>query len=342
MADDIQPDSAAAQTARPRPPAPNEPELRDWLLLACMTFIGGSSFGGIKLAVATAEPGVVAAARLWVAAIFLIVYAYATGRRFPAFLARRGGRRTISSEWRFMIAGGIIGYSLPFTLIPFAQQTVTSMLAGIYMAFMPLMTILLGRIFADEVLTTRKVLGFCLGTTGVIFLIGPAALAGIFSSDVVAQGALLLAVTGYAVYAVLTRRAPPMQARPFAAGVMLCSAVGATPFALASGQDWGAISILSWAAIVFLGVFPSAIAAILIITMIRRAGAGFMSMTNYVTPVVAILIGVAAFGETLEWTFIAGLAAILVGLAIARRRQVSGPGQGTLNQGLHRLIRPRK
>jgi len=327
------------QPAAPAPARPAEPSLRDWLLLGVLTLIGGASFAGIKLAVATALPGTVSAGRLWAAAIFLLVYAYATGRRLPAFLQRQDGGNgwTVSTEWRFMMAGGVIGYAIPFTLFPFAQQTVSSMLAGIYMAFMPLVTIILARIFADEELTARKVTGFVLGTTGVIFLIGPAAIANILSADVIAQGAMILAVICYAIYAVLTRRAPEMQARSFAAGVMLSSAVAATPFALVSGQDWGAVSIVSWVSILFLGLFPSAIAAILIITLIRKAGAGFMALTNYATPVVAIIIGMSAFGEPLKPTFIAGLVAILIGLAIARTKQISFG-----SRDLQRLIRPRR
>ncbi|GGC98485.1 DMT family transporter [Aquisalinus flavus] len=322
------------------PARPADPSLRDWLLLGVLTLIGGASFAGIKLAVATALPGTVSAGRLWAAALFLLAYAYATGRRLPAFIRRQEGSGkgwTVSTEWRFMMAGGVIGYAIPFTLFPFAQQTVSSMLAGIYMAFMPLVTIILARIFADEELTVRKVTGFVLGTTGVIFLIGPAAIANILSADVIAQGAMILAVVCYAIYAVLTRRAPEMQARSFAAGVMLSSAVAATPFALVSGQDWSAVSALSWLAILFLGLFPSAIAAILIITLIRKAGAGFMALTNYATPVVAIIIGMSAFGEPLKPTFIAGLVAILIGLAIARTKQITFGARG-----LQRLIRPRR
>ncbi|NHK26861.1 DMT family transporter [Parvularcula flava] len=323
----------ATATARPA-----EPSLRDWLLLGLLTLIGGASFAGIKLAVATALPGTVSAGRLWAAAAFLLIYAYATGRHLPAFLRREEGKGwTVSTEWRFMMAGGVIGYAIPFTLFPFAQQTVSSMLAGIYMAFMPLVTIILARIFADEELTVRKVTGFMLGTTGVIFLIGPAAIANILSADVIAQGAMILAVICYAIYAVLTRRAPEMQARSFAAGVMLSSAVAASPFALVSGQDWGAVSAVSWLSILFLGLFPSAIAAILIITLIRKAGAGFMALTNYATPVVAIIIGMSAFGEPLKPTFIAGLVAILIGLAISRTKQISFGARG-----LQRLIRPRR
>ena len=155
-----------SQAAATPPARPAEPTLRDWIALGVLTLIGGLSFAGIKLAVVTAEPPVVAAGRLWAGALLLLVYAYASGRHLPPLLARTANGLSLDPRWRFMIAGGIIGYAIPFTLFPFAQQTVSSMLAGIYMAFMPLVTIVLARIFADEDLTARKLAGFMLGMLG--------------------------------------------------------------------------------------------------------------------------------------------------------------------------------
>ncbi|MCI5044327.1 MAG: DMT family transporter [Aquisalinus sp.] len=315
----------------------SDASLKDWLMLGALIFIGGSAFVCIKAAVVTAEPGVVSGIRLWVAALLLCVYSYATGRPLPGLFQMKEGTRKLDGRWRFMLAGGLIGYTIPFTLFPLAQQTVDSMLAGIYMAFMPLLTIIMAYFFAKESLTVPKITGFSLGTIGVIFLIGPAALQGIGSSDVTAQIWLIIANICYAIYAVMMRWAPEMPARSFAAGTLLSSAVFATPLILLSGQEWSGTTPLSWLAMVYLGIMPSGIAAIVIINLIRKNGAGFMAMANYVTPVVAIIMGMLIYAEPLKPTFLIGLAAILAGLAISRSKHLFGPGMG-----LQKLIRPRK
>jgi drug/metabolite transporter (DMT)-like permease len=295
-----------------------KPNLTHWSIWVLIVFMGGASFSGIKFSVQTADPTVVACVRICLAAALLLIYMYATGRTLPAFFDTKSDKRQIDKRWLYMMFCGVIGYTIPFTLFPIALQTVDSLLGGIYMAFMPLGTIVMAHFFADEKVTGRKIFGFFLGTVGVILLIGPAALAGIGNSNVVAQLLLLLAVNCYSVYAVLTRRAPPMQARSFAAGTMLCAALSSIPMALFSGQDWSAISGISWASIIFLGLFPTGLAGILLIIIIRSVGAGFMATANYVTPIIAILLGMWLFNEPLKPTFLTGLLAILAGLAISQ------------------------
>lgn len=321
------------------PVAPPRPRLTDLFFLSVLILTGGASFSGIRYAVETAEPGVVAAGRLWVAAIAMLIYAYGTDRRLPPLLTSQ----RLDKRWGFMIACGVVGYTIPFTLFPFAQQTIPSMLAGIYMAFMPLITVILARFFASEALTMRKLAGFVIGTGGVVFLIGFDALARLGDADVIAQFAMLLATTCYAAYAVTTKRAPVMPARSFAAGMLLCSAMAATPLALVSGQDWAVLSLRSMLAIIFLGLFPSALAAIMIINLIQRVGAGFMALGNYVTPLVAILFGYVLFDEPIQENFLIGLAIILAGLALAQLDQISSMGRGLQHLlARQKEMRPRK
>ncbi|MEM9234766.1 MAG: DMT family transporter, partial [Pseudomonadota bacterium] len=131
------------------------PTRQDWLFLAAVVVFGGSSFSAIKVAVDAAPPSVVAAGRLWVAAVLLIAYMVSTGRRFPPLIENR----RIAAPWLFAVAIGAAGYSIPMFMFPYAQQTVSSLLAGIYMAFMPIVTVVLAALFAGEALTKNKILG---------------------------------------------------------------------------------------------------------------------------------------------------------------------------------------
>jgi len=297
-------------------PAYAEPTPRDWLLLAALTVQGGSSFAMIRVAVETLEPATVAAARLWTGTILLLAIMFATGRRLPPLMT--DGR--IDARWRWMSAYGAIGYAVPFFLFPWGQQVVPSGLAGIYMAFMPLATIALAHFFADERMTARKGAGFAAGFAGVLLLIGPEAIRGAGNGSALAQGAILLASFCYAVGAILSRRAPQMQARSFSAGALLVAALVSTPGMLifgAPGEGWTAGSAF---AVLGLGVFPTGLNALVIILIIRSAGASFMSFANYLTPPLAVALGAVFFGERLDPLAFAALGVILAGLAASRTK----------------------
>ncbi len=329
-------DSSQAQPVAKSQPGQATPT--HWVMLGCMVIFSGTSFGFIKMALETAPPLVVASGRLWIAAILLSAYTRFTGRSFIPL--RDQGR--FNPVWGFAIAVGLIGYSVPMSLIPVAQQTVPSMLAGIYMAFMPIATVLLAALFADEPLTKKKLIGFLGGLVGVLILIGPEALRNILSADVLAQGLLVLATTGYAIASVIMRRAPDAPARSFAAACLLASALISTPPAvLLIAQTPISVSLQSIGAIFYLGIFTTGIPTILIITLVRGPGAGFFAMSNYLTPVVAIGMGAIFLGESLVWRYAIGLLTILVGLGMAQ----PGPGRALLARaaGLYgRVISPRR
>lgn len=298
---------------------PAEANLRDWVLLGLIVAFGGSSFVMIRTAVESVPPLGVAVGRIWIGAILLYAVMRAAGRRLPPLFIRTRNGFQIRRSWRWMIAVGAVGNLLPFFLFPWAQQFVASGLAGVYMAFMPIWTVALAYFFAGESLNTRKLTGFALGFAGVMILMGPDVLKGALSSDVKAQGALLFATLLYAVSAVLARRAPPIRPRVFAAGMMIVSAVLAAPALLLvdfQTESWSMASIVS---VIGLGVFPTGLNGVLIIMLIRRAGAGFMSLSNYITPLWAVAMGAVIFGERLDMTVFIALALILAGVAVSHR-----------------------
>ncbi len=307
--------------------APPDAKLYDWGLLALIVAFGGSSFVMIRAAVESIPPMAVAVGRIWVGAILLYVLMRAAGRRLPPFFVRTKDGLRVRQSWRWMIAVGAIGNLLPFFLFPWAQQFVESGLAGVYMTFMPIWTVALAFVFAGETLNGRKLVGFALGFAGVMILMGPDALKGALSSDIKAQAALLFATFLYAASAVIARRAPPIRPRVFATGMMIVAAVLATPaifFVTIEPGQWSAASIAS---VVGLGIFPTGLNGVLIIMLIRRAGAGFMSLTNYVTPLWAVAMGAVIFGERLEVTVFVALALILSGVAISQRRRATEVAQ---------------
>jgi drug/metabolite transporter (DMT)-like permease len=71
-------------------------------------------------------------------------------------------------------------------------------------------------------------------------------------------------------------------------------------------------------AVVFLGLFPTGLATLLIVMVIRGAGPSFLSQVNYHVPVWSVLLGVLVLSETLPPSFLAALGLILSGLLVSR------------------------
>ena len=78
------------------------------------------------------------------------------------------------------------------------------------------------------------------------------------------------------------------------------------------------------AALVFLGLLPTALAALIRVTVIRSAGSVFMTLVNYQVPVWSMAIGALGLGEALPWRFFIALALILTGLGISQGRNLRG------------------
>lgn len=304
----------------PHRPRPAEATAFEWTLLALLVALGGSSFTFIHAAIETAPPPLVAVGRLWIAAMALYAVMRVKGRRFPPFLVRTKKGPRIHRLWAWMTAIGVVGYSVPFMIFPWAQQYVESGLAGVYMAFMPLWTLGLAYVFADEKLTGARVAGFAMGFAGVMILMGPEAVRGIAGSSLAAQAGLLLATFLYAASAVLSRRAPAARPRVFSAGIVLMGAVFATPALFFTPIEPAAWSLKSLVSIVILGLGPTALAGVLIIMIIRRAGASFMALGNYFTPVISVIAGAVLFHERLDPSAFAALGVILAGVAVSQRK----------------------
>jgi drug/metabolite transporter (DMT)-like permease len=286
----------------------------EWVLLLALTAMWGSSFMFIKLGVATVPPATLVAGRLAIGAAVLFAVMRARGLALPP-----PGRR-----WLPFAALAMVGNCAPFYLITWGQQFIDSALAGILIAVMPLATLLLAHFFAaGERMTAGRALGFSIGLAGVVVLMGPTALAGLGGSllKVSAQATVLAGALCYAANSVLARRLIATDFLVASTAVLIVASALMVPVALVFDRPWAlAPGMGSTAAIVWLGIGPTALATILYFRLIAAAGPTFMSLVNYLSPVVALLAGVALLGEEPGVTALAGLGLILLGIALSRRR----------------------
>ena len=294
-------------------------EASNWLLVILLGVIWGTSFLSIAVALDGYGPITVAAGRIVLAALALTLAAHLTGQGLPSPRGAEGRR-----IWVFACGLALFANALPFFLLAWGQQYVTSAFAGITMATVPLFVLGLAHAFVPgERLTTPRAVGFLFGLAGVVLLLGGNAFergeAGLVD---LARLACVGSAAGYAIGSIVARRAPPIPLVSFSAAALLAASVMIVPLALLFEgiPEVSAAGQLPTLALLYLGLVPTGLATVILVRVIRSAGPGFLSQVNYHVPVWAVIFGVALLGETLPPQFLAALLVILAGLALSRRR----------------------
>jgi drug/metabolite transporter (DMT)-like permease len=288
-------------------------DLRDWLMLMTLVAMWGSAYLFIEIAIRSIAPVTLVAIRIALGAVLLFGAMRLRGLETP-----RDAR-----VWKHFAVLALIGYCLPFLLITWSQKTIDSGLAGILVGCMPLATLLLAHRYVEgERITAAKSVGFALGFVGLAVLLGPEAMRQWrgTGTELLGQLACLGAALCYAGNSIVTKRMPPTNAlvaaawtTTIAAPVMLVLAFAADD-PLAHAPDPEAVAACVW-----LGVGPTAVATLVYFRLIARAGPTFMSLTNYLSPVVAVCAGTLILDEPLRPAAVVALTLILGGIALATR-----------------------
>ena len=296
----------------------------NWLILIALGVIWGASFLGVELALTGFGPITLAAGRVSAAALILLVITFVYGDGLPRFQTAIDRR-----IWLHSLGMALFTNAIPFCLLSWGQQVVTSGFAGISMAVVPLFVLPLSHFLVPGELINRiKIIGFLFGFAGVVLLIGgDKILASATPSPLMftAQLACVTASSCYAIGSIITRLCPPVSALSFAAAGLTLGGIVLIPVALLIEGVPDASFGTAFAGLAYLAVFPTAIATILLTILVRRAGPPFLSLVNYQVPVWAVVIGVLVLDEALPGHFLIALAVILTGLFIAQlgRRRIN-------------------
>ncbi len=285
----------------------------DWLLLALLVVVWGSSFAVTKIAVETIPAEWISAGRLAISAALVVPFVLARGGNFSASLL----------NWRWVIWLTCAGTLLPFYLIAWGTARIDSGLAGVLMALVPLVILVFAHLLLpDEKMTRPKVAGFALGFAGVLVLLGPETILnfGVQGTALFGQLAIIAATLCYGVHASTTRLVPSMSSQELAASTLALGALLAVPLALwLSPHALLEASTRSLLALVVLGTFQTALASLVLYRLLTQAGAGFTAMCNYLIPVFAVVLGAVWLGEQITWKIVIGSAFVLSGIAVSQQ-----------------------
>ena len=278
--------------------------LRGWVLFAAMSVAWGVPYLFIKIAVDDGlSPGFVAWSRVALATLVLL----------PVAL-RSGALRGLPLGW--LAAFAVTEICVPFPLIGFGETRVSSSLAAILIASLPLMVAFLAlRFDRSERPTPTRLMGMLVGMSGVAALVGIDI--GGSGSELIGAAAILVATLGYACGPLIVKRrlsdadplGPVTAAMGIASIILLPFGIGDFPTDAPSTD-----AILS---VVVLGLVCSAAAFLIFFRLIKEVGPGRATVITYVNPVVALALGVAVLGESVTAGAVAGLLLILAGSWLA-------------------------
>jgi drug/metabolite transporter (DMT)-like permease len=290
---------------------------RGWLLFSAMAVIWGIPYLLIKVAVDEISPSTLVLARTTIAAALLLPIAFA-----------RGQLRALLPRWRPLVLFALVEVCLPWVLLGFAEQRLSSSLTGLLVAAVPLVGAVLARYGpASDRLDTRRVAGLLVGLAGVAALVG----FEVQVDDARAVVAVAVVAVSYAVGPlILARRLADLPGLGVIAASMLVSAVFYLPTGLAQAPaHWPPAKVV--ASVLTLGVVCTAIAFVLFFQLIAEVGPARATVITYVNPAVAVVLGVAFLHEGFSVATAAGFVLILAGSWLAaRRRQARSAGDRTV------------
>jgi drug/metabolite transporter (DMT)-like permease len=286
---------------------------QSWLVLyIALGIVWGCSFIFIKLGLEFLTPFGVAFGRCALCALALLVFLKVKK------LSIVRDRAMVGHLWVVALLLNVI----PGIFFAWAETEVTSILAGIINAVTPLMTLIaIILVTRNERPTAPQIVGLLLGFLGVLTVLG--AWQGLGDNPLWAILVLLAAVTCYGFSFPYSRRfILPANLEPevMAATQVSLAALTLLPLYLMDGIAEDNYQVGPVLAMVALGVFGRGFAYIWNFTIMRAAGSAIASSVTYVTPLVAVIVGLIFLQEKLHWYEPVGACIVLLGAAIAQGR----------------------
>ena len=286
---------------------------KSWLpAYLALGLVWGCSFIFIELGLVFLSPFGVTFVRCALGAITLLIFAKARKVELP-----KG-----KSIWKKLWVVAMLLNVTPGVLFAFAQQYITSALAGIINATTPLMTLIfMLLIFREEKIKREQVYGLLIGALGVMTVMGVWKELG--DNQLIGVIALLIAVSCYgASYPYSTRNVIPLGLKPeaLATGQLIMATVTLLPFFIFDGFSSNNYETKSIIAMLCLGIFGSGFAYIWNFSVTAAAGSAIGSTVTYITPVVAVIVGWLYLNEEIVWHEPVGALVVIIGALLSQGR----------------------
>lgn len=277
--------------------------------------IWGTTFLGIRIAVETIPPFLMAGLRFGLAGGVLLIFAQVRGAHLPS-----------PRQWRAaLIAGGLM-LAGGIGLLSFAEQWIPSGLAALVVTTIPIwITLFAWLLFKDKRPRAQTWVGLALGFAGALLLFAPALRGNARGDYLAGMAVVLIGAMLFAVGSLYSRRAPlPDDTLISTASEMLAGGILLLVISLLTGELAGfapaAVSPQSLAALAYLVLFGSIIGYTAYLWLMKTVDPAKVSTNFYINPVVALIAGWWFAGEAVTAQMVIAAGVILFGVAVMNLR----------------------
>lgn len=288
-------------------------KFKDTAAFILLGLIWGQTFLWIKIGVEGMPTTVFVALRIAFAVFFLGLIVLLTRPKRPLGW----------QDWSTLVVMGLINNAIPFMLVAWGEERIDSAIAAILHSMVPLFTMLIAHFtLADDRIDTMKVSGLTLGFFGVVVILMQDLGDANFLTNIIRQGAVLLASLFYAIGSVFARH-NARNIKPIYQAFF--------PLIIADVFSWSlALSIetplyfpqdgLTWISVLYLGFIASGVGYLLFYYLIQSIGPTKTTLVTYIFPVIGVVLGVIFLDERLVWNTIVGGLMVILGIVVVNWR----------------------
>lgn len=232
--------------------------------------------------------------------------------------------RVLGARPADVVAVAALQLVLPFVLLAYGQDRLTTSAAGLLIALVPVWTLGFAAVARDaRGHDRREVQGVVLGAVGVTVYFAPGLVTG--AQSAVGVAAVTAAAAGFALGGLVARRAAPAHPLSFTTAVMAVGTALLAPLVLVpGGATWGGGGADAWVAVLLLGTMGTGVVFLGLYRLIVGAGALYASLVDYLAPVCAVFYGVALLGESVSASGALGLSLVVAGTWTVGSRRPRG------------------
>nr|WP_194238873.1 DMT family transporter [Streptomyces spongiae] len=272
-----------------------------------------SAFVSIRSAGAAYSPGALALGRLLTGAVALGVICVVRREGWPPRAA-----------WPGILISGLLWFGFYMVALNWGEQQVDAGTAALIVNIGPILVALLGSRLLGDQMPPRLLAGMAVSFAGAVTV--GLSMSGGGGSSVLGVVLCLLAAVGYAGGVVAQKpalgRASALQVTTFGC---LVGAVVCLPFAGKLVTEAGDAPLSATLNMIYLGVFPTALAFTTWAYALARTTASRMGATTYAVPALVVLMSWLALDEVPGLFTLAGGALCLAGVAVSRSRARTTP-----------------
>ena len=272
-------------------------------------FFWGFPYLLMKVAVEDIPPAVIVCGRVLIGAAILI----------PIAIHQKVLTDAIRG-WRYVLPYALFEMMIPWILITNAEKKISSGLAGLLIATVPIWSTIFASMNGDKtVWHSKRIVGLLVGFVGLIGLVGYESILG--TSDPLSIAMILVAAISYAfAVQMITQKLPDVSSIAINGLAMVFTAIAYLPFMISEFPAPSLVSAESTISLLALGIFSTALAFISFFIVLKEIGPARSSIVTYVNTAIAVVLGVLILSEPLTLGIMIGLPLVMIGSFLASRK----------------------